>query len=301
MIRDSRFFQKTAFDEKKIHMINSRELAELKSVLLKMLSDFINVCEKNGISYSLGGGSVLGAVRHHGMIPWDDDIDVILFRKDYSKFISVFENELSDNYVLCAPQIGNDHGMAQTQIKKKNTIFRSFNELTKADDNCGIYIDIFIAENVPDSFALSVIHGIICLAFGYVLTCRKTFSDIEEIKKYLNTEGSAAKKFRIKARIGRLFSMFSLDSISRITDRVYSLCKNDESKYVTIPTGRKHFFGEKIRRTFLKNTVSSQFNGIIVQIPEHSEEYLIQLYGRDYMMLPPMEKRETHPVMELKI
>ena len=75
----------------------------MKQCLLEMYSDILRVCEKYNIRVMLGGGSALGAVRHGGFIPWDDDLDLIMPREDYNKFISVFDKELSDLYEITSP------------------------------------------------------------------------------------------------------------------------------------------------------------------------------------------------------
>ena len=180
--------------------LEGENLKHLQKVLLMMLKDFDKIAKTNNIKYSLSGGSVLGALRHGGFIPWDDDIDINVTRKDYEKIRKVFKNYKGDKYTLCTPEDTHDHGISLPQIKLKNTVFQSYNELAKEKDSCGICIDIFVMENTFDNKVLRYLHGIVNLAFGYMLTCRKTYEDIENIKQYVD-KGKAFKAFQKKARI----------------------------------------------------------------------------------------------------
>ena len=272
-------------------------LLHLQKVLFEMLKDISNVCEKNGIYFILGGGSALGAVRHHGFIPWDDDIDINMPRLDFEKFKKIFDDELGDKYVLCTPDKTSGHGMSATQIMKKGTEYRSFNELSKK--NPGICIDIFVMENTFNNAILRNIHGIACLGAGYMLTCRKSYEDLPYLKKYMEQSEDLKNMFEKKAKLGRLIRWIPLNNMSKITDRIYSLCKNNDSKYVTIPSGMKHYFGEMYYRKDMCNSVFSQFDSLEVRIPKDYNSYLTRLYGDTYMEVPPEGKRVQHPIMVL--
>ncbi len=279
--------------------IDGDRLIKLKNILLEILRDFIDVAEKYSLQYTLSGGSVLGAVRHHGFIPWDDDIDINIPRKDFNKFADVFENELGDKYSLYSSYEKNGHGLTLVQMKKKGTIYRSFNELSKDKSNCGICLDMFVVENTFDNVLARNIHGIFCLALGYLSTCRKTYEDMPYLMPYLEKGSAAENTFKKKACVGGVFRWLSLDWIIKTTVRCYSLCGNDNSKYVTIPTGRKHYFGEMHSRADLCEAIETSFEGMAVKIPKGYDAYLTALYGEDYMALPPVEERESHPLMEI--
>lgn len=299
--QNSRQLFKTGFSgNEKMIKLSDLQLMKLKQILLEMLSDFITVANKYSLNYTMSGGSVLGTVRHGGFIPWDDDIDINLPRKDYNIFLKIFEQELGDRYVLCSPEYSHDHGMLCAQMKKKGTVYRSFNELSKEEEACGICMDIFVVENTYNNPLGRRMHGMACLVLGYISTCRKTFHDMHYIQKYLEKGSAAEKIFRKKARIGGFFCWLSLDHVTRIASGCYSACKNTQSKYVSIPSGRGHFFGELQLREDLCETVEAQFEGTSVRIPQNSDRYLSSLYGNYYMQLPPLEKRESHPIMEIE-
>ena len=280
-----------------VHMLTDEELKRLQNVELNILKDFLKVVEEKKISYTLSGGSVLGTVRHSGFIPWDDDIDINMTRSSYEQFKKIFAETMGGGYELWAPELGHNHGLAHVQIKKKNTVYQSFNELSK--ENNGIYLDIFIVENTPDNKILRKLFGCLCLAAGYLLTCQKTYYDMPYLEKYIGDSQVLRGVLEKKAKIGKLFSWLSLDRASKFTYRVYSMCKNDHSKYVTIPSGRKHYFGEMQLREDLCRTTEKKFEDITVKIPKGYKKYMEGLYGSTYMTIPPVEKREQHPLMKL--
>ena len=298
---DARHLYKSGFKQTRgVRYLEGKELKKFQDYLLSILKDFIEVTQKYGLNYSLGGGSVLGAIRHGGFIPWDDDIDINMPRKDFEKLRRIFDSELGDRYTFCTPEDGKGHGLAHSQIKRKGTIYRSFNELSKPEDQCGIGIDVFVADNVPDNLILRCVHEMLCLFIGFMLTCRKTYEDYHYIVKYLPKANRAKRAFFIKYCMGTIVSLIPLDSLAYFTDRCYGLYKDDRSKYVSFISGRKHYRGEMYRRTDLCRFVKKDFEGIVVNIPIGYKTYCKKLFGYDYLELPPENERESHPLMELR-
>lgn len=121
-------------------------------VLLSMLKDIDVVCKKHDIPYWLTGGSALGAVRHKGFIPWDDDADIGMLREDYERFLQVC-HELGDGYIThCYEQDKRCNVLVPTKVRKKGTYCEEFNVLlkSKCDDCEGLFIDIFVVDNVSN-------------------------------------------------------------------------------------------------------------------------------------------------------
>src|SRR5690554_1182438 len=140
----------------KIHTLSDYELKELHNTLLEIYRDVSAVCDKYGLCLMLGGGSCLGAVRHKGIIPWDDDLDVNMLRADYDKLLRVFNLELSDKYDLVNLNTTKSGQVLHTKIMKKGTRYLQTDSYGNNDPQ-GIFIDVFPIEALPDnSFYRSV-------------------------------------------------------------------------------------------------------------------------------------------------
>lgn len=293
--------QKNAFgDSDHVVYVEGEDLKKLKQTLLGMLQDFMAVCAKYDLNYTLSGGSVLGTIRHRGFIPWDDDIDVNMPRKDFNKFKEVFDKELGTGYKLLAPELTPGYGAAASRFIKKGTAYRTFNDVAEPRENCGICIDIFVLENTPDNALARKLRGYWSLAVGYLLSCRKVYDYLPKLLEIQDTPEVRAA-FAKKYKIGRFFKFIPLDTAAHWTYKVYSGCKNDNSKYVTIPSGRKHYFGEMDSRENMCKTTEGTFEGIKVKLPAGIESYMTRLYGPDYMTPPPADKRERHPLFEFSL
>ena len=121
-------------------------LDKLHQVEMEILDDFVKVCEKHKLRYFLTGGTMLGAVRHSGFIPWDDDVDIGMPREDYDKFIEIGDEALGDKYQLECFEHNKNYHLPFAKVVKKNTIFdEGFDKLKYLK---GIYIDIIPFENV---------------------------------------------------------------------------------------------------------------------------------------------------------
>ncbi len=278
------------------------ERRKLQQLLKEMLFDLVDVCEKYNINYSLSGGSVLGAIRHKGFIPWDDDVDINIPRADFNKLKKIFKKELGKAYILDAPELTRGHGRTVSQYKKRGTIYKIFNNLHEPDEKCGVCIDLFVLENVPDNPILRRLHGIACLAAGYILNCRKVADYAGPLSEIILDDEVIEKCFGKKLAIGRILKPIPLDVITRMTYSIYSLCKNELSEYVTIPSGRGHYFGEMDTRRNMCQYIDGTFCDRKVKLPAGYDGYMHRLYGKgDYMKPPAESDRETHPLIALDL
>ncbi len=268
---------------------------EIQASLLAMFRDVNQVCIKHGIHLFLCGGSALGAVRHKGFIPWDEDIDTAMTRDDYEVFKSVFDFELAEKYTLVAPDVGVGSRSRFPKIMKKNTVFRELGN-KEPRDRCGLFLDIFLIENTPDNPLLRKMKGSICdlLMFigGQVLLVEENDPDIK-----LAFRKASRTQFALRMVIGRLFSYRKSASWNRKIDHAVQ-CNETHSLCCSLPTGRGHYFGELLPRDVFFPGVEGRFEGEKVLLFQNVNCYLRNLYG-DYMKIPPKENREAHFVSEI--
>ena len=288
-------------------VLTEQQLASLQRVLNSMLDDIITLCEKHDIAYQLGGGTALGAVRHGGFIPWDDDVDLNMPRKDHDRFVDLFRKEYGDRYWVHTAADTPDYGLLLSRVLLKGTSVRTREDFW--NDECGAFVDIFIIENTFNNRLLRTLHGYTCLCFGFAQSCRKFYRDRVQLMKLLEPRDTACPDaagtdseevlsgyrgaFLTKIRIGWLLSLQSMDWWTHTTERVYALCKNGQSRYVSVPSGKGHFFGELYRREDLCSVSDFLYDGKLRHVPGNYDLYLHRLYG-DYMEIPDPDSLEHH-------
>ena len=273
--------------------MEGERLAQCQKILLDMLRDVDALCESSGIPYTLCGGTALGAVRHGGMIPWDDDIDIAMFREDLERFLPLFRQTCGDRYWIHTPEETKGYPKLFVQIRRKGTTMRELEDLT--DGEWGVPLDIFPMENTYDSGVLRRLHGLLCLGMKFGLSCRKVRAEKERLLS-LAKEPSARRAIRLKAAIGTVLSFASLEAWTRGTIACCKGCRR-KGRWVVIPSGRGQFFGEIYERAAMAEGSRVPFNGQSARLTDAADSYLRQLYGADYMQVPPEGRREHHAVL----
>jgi len=281
-------------------VLSEQQLKDLKAVLLEILDDVTEFCDQHNLTYMLGGGTCLGAIRHKGFIPWDDDIDINMPRESYNRFMDLFPKAYSEKYSICDPRNTQNYGLGMAHVRMKGTIDRSHSDIGLKVEECGIYIDIFVLENVPDVRVFRYLHGGVSMLLGFIVSCRRFARFADAYMRIAGDNAEAAKVFRAKIRIGRLASFKSLEGWARAWDSWNSACKNRNSKYVTFPVGRNHYFREMLSRETFFPTSKAIFEGRSLAVAGNTDAYLSRLYG-DYMKLPPHGSEEEHVVMEFSL
>lgn len=257
-----------------MRLLDIKEVQSMQLDLMKKLHEFL---QKNNFQYYLIAGSALGAVRHNGFIPWDDDIDIGMFRNDYDKFIEISKNFDSCYQVVNFKTSSNcDFGL--TRIYINNTyIDNPTIKHTVLDKR--LYFDIFPLDNVPnDDIELKKYEG-------KILKKKKLIQLIDARKYNTSTIKFFTKKlisFFVKPFRQRILISFNklLTKYKNVeTNRICSLCSQYSFKKQVMA---KEIYGKPTLHEFEN---SSFF------IPEKFDVYLTTLYGEDYMQIPPIEKR----------
>ncbi len=274
--------------------VEGASLKALQSCLLTILDDIAAVCREEGVVWSLGGGSVLGAVRHQGFIPWDDDLDINMPRREWWRFRAAFLERFGGKYVIYEPGAPASYALAFPRIRLRGTRVVTREDLLTQDVEPGAFVDVFMLENTFDSPVLRRLHGLGSLLLGFCYSCRKQFFERKLLRKW-KLNGAV---FRVKRMIGCLLAVLPMGIWTRLWDRWNRCCGNDASRFVTFPVGRRHFFGELAPHAELAETRTGTFCGRTVNLPKGTERYMTRLYGPDYMTPPPEPAREKHVVFE---
>ena len=144
-------------------------LKKLQQIQLEMLVEVDRICQKCGIKYNIIAGTLLGAVRHKGYIPWDDDADVALLRPEYEKFRKACETELDKTrFYFQDHQNTKGYRWGYGKLRRKDTLFLRENQENMPYEQ-GVFIDIFPLDNVPDNYILRVFHNFECFCIRKAL------------------------------------------------------------------------------------------------------------------------------------
>lgn len=248
---------------------------EMRAIQLEILDAVHNYCTEHGLRYSLGGGTLLGAVRHKGYIPWDDDIDIMLPRPDYERLIAEF-NCHGTHFAMQNAWIDSACSMMFTKIYDTRTVLEEADRLRN-----GVAVDIFPVDGLPAPGKLeeyvdtieTIRHNLINTTRSYRLNGWKL------IKYYL-------KKLKYPSRNK------TLDKLKQITSS-YDFATSDYAGAICGSYGEK----EHMQQSVFTSYVSLQFEGRQYMAIAAYDAYLTKHYG-DYMKLPPKEKQVSeHPYL----
>lgn len=264
-----------------IHLTET-QLTELHNIQMDMLLEIKKICEKHHIRYSLIGGTLLGAVRHQGFIPWDDDIDVGMLRKDYEKFRKISRRELDpEKYYFQDDRNTEGYRWGYGKLRRKNTVFLRENQ---AHLNFGqeIFIDIFPLDYAPDHMFFRMLHAFHCFC----------------IRKCLWAPvGMRVGQKKVERCIYKLLSYIPKKVIYRhYYTYIRKVGKTETVRLNLFPTNKP--FGFPV--SFFQDLIEVVFEGEKFMGTKEYDQYLKIKYG-NYMELPPIEKRKVHPVSKIKL
>lgn len=273
---------------------NGVSINEVQAVELEILNEFDRICKMHSIPYQLFAGTLLGAIRHNGFIPWDDDIDVCLLRKDYERFLHVSKNDLNDSYFLQTCFSDPTSIVQFAKIRKKGTVFRNLSDLDNTYET-GIYIDVFPLDNVYPEMLLGKFQPWL-FAFWYLCTT-------SSVKKRVERSKNIIVKL-VRKMFYQLLKVYPKQKCDLHAQRVLRMFESKETEYINHLTNgvtktrlRKYL---RKRETFY-NIIEWEFEGTMFPIPSNYHDVLTRNFG-DYMQFPPEEQRyPQHGVIEVKI
>lgn len=265
-------------------------ISDNKSILLKTFKAFAAFCKENNLHYFAVTGTCLGAIRHKGFIPWDDDIDVFMPRKDYDLLLKRYSKELPSSLYLCAPN-------GPFKAEKRHAVLydstKSVEVVPPNDYRKCIGIDIFPLENYPKSNWVHKIKWPLYVAISLAATTTRLWSDRNTPTTY-NQSIVLLKKgrneYRLRLLLGFLFSFLPYDKWLDISDWFISKCKSSGRVYIPSIFGSVN---KPVDVNVMTPPSWGTFEGVKVLLPHIPEGYLEYEYG-NWQELPPVEKRRQH-------
>lgn len=254
--------------------LSKEQLQRLKECERDMLAAFVAVCDKHKIKYTLQGGTLLGAVRHQGFIPWDDDVDVSLPRDEYERFISLAQSEFPSYYFLQTKDTDKEYPNNFAKIRDSRTTFIE-TSARNLNINHGAYIDIFPIDYYPDGFKAKLF----------------------ELKKKLLTwrinTAFYMPHMSLKSKIATVISCILYPSRRKAIEKREKLFSSVQPSERIVNNSGAWLEKEIIPRQWCEETMDMTFEGIKVKGSAKYDEWLTFVYG-DYMQLPPEKDRKGH-------
>ena len=263
------------------------QVNEIQVVQLEIAREVKEICEKLNLQYFLIGGTLLGAVRHKGFIPWDDDFDLAIPRRDYEKFIRYCSSYLNPKYFLHCHETDPEYWLDYAKIRKNGTLLEE-KLISKIETHKGIFVDIFPLDNVPgpDSRVLKLQSKIV----GYLTTFiyRKRGLDM---KYHYNRKQSIL--YLIMKRL-------KISSLAKLQKGIMTIYANRSTAYwVSFGSNYSHITETMPKHKYLPSR-DLEFEGILFKVPADYEYVLTRLFG-DYMILPPVEQRVGRHALSVRV
>ncbi len=265
--------------------LDDKMLRQVQRIQLEMLEEVDRICKKCNIQYNIIAGTLLGAVRHGGYIPWDDDADVAMLRSEYERFRKACKSELDHSrFYFQDHRNTKGYRWGYGKIRRKDTLFlREHQEHMPYEQ--GIFIDVFPLDAVPDNYWLRSLKNFECFCVRKILWAPVgAIADKNMMKRLLYKQ---LQKIPSEMVYGHYHQMI----------RKASKKKTRMVRILMFPTPNNEY---GYYRNWYENSMNIIFEGKVFQGIKDYDSYLSFKFG-NYMELPPVEKRKVHPVSAIKL
>lgn len=257
------------------------ELKHLQTVILGIMKDIDELCRRNQIDYYLNGGSAIGAIRHQGFIPWDDDLDIMMTYDNYDRFIQACREQLNpDKYYIQEGE--KDWPLNYSKIKLKGTCFDEIEAYAKNESMRGIFVDVFRIDNTSDKRWQQRIQ----YAFAKYRVC---YGMLQRTYKSASFWKKVAIALSCPMKIGciRRFVIYQSERYN-----------NKETKYVATFYEPRRFKNCVFKRSTFGVPHYVLFEDMQLPVQADYDKYLTITFG-DYMQLPPEEDRQLKHLLQI--
>lgn len=257
------------------------DVDEIKSLQLDIMKQVHNFCKIHGIKYFLAYGTLIGAIRHRGYIPWDDDIDIMMLRPDYEKFVAMF-NGSCKNLIVVAPENDLNYYAPYANVIDTRTILEEYN-INHLGRDVGVKIDVFPLDAVSKSPIKQKLDKFCCRFLNAVLLNKKTTYKKEKTKGFARTLLYVLESFFFWL-IPYKFAQWSILKVSQ---------SNEWENAVSVDNIATGIYENPKSIDWFSETIEWPFEDCAFNVPQGYDEYLKNRYG-DYMKLPPEDEQVPH-------
>ena len=256
--------------------LSQEESKALKNAILNIYKDVALLCDKYRLTYMMSGGTCLGAVRHNGFIPWDDDLDIMMPRKDYDTLIALLEKgELGSKYEFTYPNKHTDANTIFLKIFRKNSKDIELHNVNTPFPK-GIYLDVFALDAVPKTKFAQKLKGLVANGIQFIaISTLYTQYPSSKLKEYMMMDPDLKKRYYLKKILGSVFGLIPHAKWIYWYDRFVSSSR--DNRQWGIPTGRKYYNGEIFNTDIFMPVTKGIFEGIEVNLPQDTDTYLKNL------------------------